>query len=351
MTARVGMPVLFGDLILRQLAAHGQLRASLIEHVLRSVVGLLDSGVIIEDPRLPFAPLQSLQVCQQLERTPAHDEINEVLTAIPREGMVPHFATLVGLLGLLLMDLNASEGQRARVSEWRARGLRGAFLMTDAGGSTLESWRSHVVAEVDRHRLSLDKRWAMSACEMRFATVMVRKAGSLTPIAYLLSPEACARLRHGRQGAPFVGGTVQLGWVAGETDATADDILKAGGQLGVSRFLCQARARFVLGVMRHVRWLSRNGRIVGAHRELDNFTQLEDIAAHIVDERTFSRYSIDEVLALKFCVNEMLLSLVATGAVPDQSDARDLLGFTKMEGSSYHCFSELMGRAARSRGD
>jgi predicted HNH restriction endonuclease len=47
--------------------------------------------------------------------------------------------------------------------------------------------------------------------------------------------------------------------------------------------------------------------------------------------------------------NELWLSLVVNGSVASQADQRDLLGFTKMEGSSYRCFREIYERNRRFR--
>ena len=51
------------------------------------------------------------------------------------------------------------------------------------------------------------------------------------------------------------------------------------------------------------------------------------------------------MLALKLASNELLLHLVASGAVERYADQRDLLAFTKMEGSSYRCYHELRAAA------
>jgi hypothetical protein len=66
-------------------------------------------------------------------------------------------------------------------------------------------------------------------------------------------------------------------------------------------------------------------------------------------KETFSIHSVDQVLALKFTSNELLQSLVVKGSVPGLDDQRDLLGFTKMEGSSYRCLFEVYSKFKRGR--
>ena len=51
------------------------------------------------------------------------------------------------------------------------------------------------------------------------------------------------------------------------------------------------------------------------------------------------------MLATKFASNELLHRLVADGCVRETADQRDLLAFTKMEGSSYRCLREIYAKA------
>lgn len=350
MSGRERLDGLFGDLIVRLLAARAAPGPVLEARIRASVTGLLDSQIIIEDPLDPFRPLAPVNVRQALPSPDVHSAIDDVIAAVGREGFAPHFHSLVGLLGALMIANTASPAQQAAVDGWVEAGNRGAFLMTDRGGATLDQWRSTVTAEADGHGLRLDKIWAINAETFGFATAMVRKAGSMAPVAYLLSPEQCAALARAPQGPAFLGGTLQLGSVEGFVAASPADVLSGGGPLGVSRFLCQARPRFVLGVMAHVRWLAEEGRIAGDGRELADFVALAALAREIIDENVLTRHSIDEVLALKFAVNETLLSLVRTDPDIGRHDQRDLLAFSKMEGSSYHCLAEIYGRCKGSRG-
>jgi hypothetical protein len=341
--------LLYGDLVIRQLTGRLKLGASLIDRINRSATGLLDSDLIISDSRQSFTSLPAAAVRRPYDLSATHGQIANVLNAVEAEGIFPHFAHLLSLLGALLMEQNATPEQRALVGTWQGAGLRGAYLMTDTGGGPLEDWRSHAAVDGDRHVLSIDKRWAMFGCEMGFATVMVRKPGSLTPVSYLLGPDHCAGLHREAQGTPFVNASVQLARVTGRTSTSQADVMSEAGPLGVARYLSQARVRFVSAAMQHVRWLEAAGRISGGQAELRDLEHLYAIAADIINENVFTRYSIDEVLALKFAFNETILSLVKCGSVLQLDDARDLLGFSKMEGSSYHCFSEIYARAKASR--
>ena len=56
-------------------------------------------------------------------------------------------------------------------------------------------------------------------------------------------------------------------------------------------------------------------------------------------------------MALKWIANETWLHLVVAGLVPGQGDIRDLIGLSKMEGSSYRCFFEIYQRNKRFRHD
>jgi hypothetical protein len=244
---------------------------------------------------------------------------------------------------------NGTLEQQAKVDSWVASGLTGAFLMTDRGGATLDQWRSSVSVDPERHSIALDKIWAINAESFGFATVMVRKPGSMAPAAYLLSPEQCRSLVRAPQGTPFLEGSLLLGSVTGAVAASAADVLSGGGALGVSRFLCQARPRFILGVIAHVRWLAAQGRIGADGPELEDLERLASVARAVVEENVLTRHSIDEVLALKFAVNETLLSLVRSDPAVGPSDQRDLLAFSKMEGSSYHCLAEIYGRCKGAR--
>jgi hypothetical protein len=66
-------------------------------------------------------------------------------------------------------------------------------------------------------------------------------------------------------------------------------------------------------------------------------------------QECFSIHSVDRVLALKFASNQFLLHLVANQRVIQLKDQRDLLGFSKMEGSSYRCLFEIYSKFKRGR--
>ena len=64
----------------------------------------------------------------------------------------------------------------------------------------------------------------------------------------------------------------------------------------------------------------------------------------------YSGLTIDEVLVLKFASNEVILDIVTSASVAGAGDRRDLLGFTKMEGSSYRCLFEVLGKRWKRHG-
>ena len=91
----------------------------------------------------------------------------------------------------------------------------------------------------------------------------------------------------------------------------------------------------------HLQWLANQGRL-----ELtpDERASRDFIAAAAHTKTLADRYESEDVhrvLALKLASNELLLHLVSRGAVASFLDQRDLLAFTKMEGSSYRCYHEL----------
>jgi hypothetical protein len=71
---------------------------------------------------------------------------------------------------------------------------------------------------------------------------------------------------------------------------------------------------------------------------------VQSIADHL-SAQSYSNTVVGQVLALKFSSNELLLRLVAEDRVRETPDQRDLLAFTKMEGSSYRCFREVYAKA------
>jgi hypothetical protein len=340
---------LFGDLILRLLAPHSELTPSLRSRIGTAVVRLLDSSMVIEDGQKPFRPLAPVTVRQDLRAAPAAIAVDRVLESIEAEGFAPHFHRFVGLLGAIMVHSCGNAQQSERVEAWALRGLTGAFMMSDPGGPSLDRWQS--VARVDgpSHRLKIDKIWIIGGDRFDFAIVMMAGAQRMAPTAYLIGPEQCAAMSRRPMGPAFFESVVTLGGASGEVLATPDDLLRQGGPLGVSYFLCQARPRLVSAVTHHVHWLARQGRVRQDTQAYADLESLDAAAAAIRGQTTINRHSIDEVLALKFALNETLLEIACVDQTLSAPDQRDLLALTKMEGSSYRCLLEIYGRCKSAR--
>ena len=346
-----GISSLFGNLITRLLERRVTL-SSFSQNLLRgSALTLFDSAKIIEDPLTDFRDLAPISVSRSLGHPPVCEAIEEVLDSVSRVGFATHFPEFIGMLGALQVANSGSEAQQVKIREWVDAGYRGAFLMTDRGGPTLDQWQSQASITGSRHELVIDKIWSMFALNADFLTVVVKREGAMLPVAYLLDPSTCSKLERAPQGAAFINGTTQLASVKGVAIASDEDILASGGPLGVSRFLCQARPRFVLGAIAHVLWLIEQGRANASADIRDMLCALRSFARSVVEDNQMHRHAIDEVLALKFAMNEAVLAIVKADSSMAISDQRDLLGFSKLEGSSYHCLEEIYSRSVGQRHD
>ena len=107
----------------------------------------------------------------------------------------------------------------------------------------------------------------------------------------------------------------------------------------------------MLGAIAHVLWLIEQGRANASADIRDMLCALRSFARSVVDDNQMHRHAIDEVLALKFAMNEAVLAIVKADPSMAISDQRDLLGFSKLEGSSYHCLEEIYSRSAGQRHD
>ena len=101
--------------------------------------------------------------------------------------------------------------------------------------------------------------------------------------------------------------------------------------------------------MHHLLWLQDQNRLTLDDDDRSAIYFMINTANWCTAQDKFSIHSVDRVLALKFTSNELLQSLVVKGAVNDINDQRDLLGFTKMEGSSYRCLFEIYSKFKRAR--
>lgn len=332
-------------LLLRPLRGLGDVGPELTTLLETAAIRLIDARMIVEDALIapPEAPAARDPFARPMPALPETAAIDALLARVATDGLSTHFLPMVGLFGSILLTFLGDDEQRARVRGWTGTGLFGAFLMTDAGGPGLADWRSELTVDGDRRALKVDKIHAIAADRPGFALIAVRSGkGGMVPQMFLVSPEACEGLRRTKAGAPWLDGALQLGNVTGEALVGPNDLLKQGGLAGVNRFLTLVRPRFVRSLMAHLSWLEAQGRLAPSDRQRALRANIERLARAACEKPELTRDSVDEVLAVKLTSNELLLDLVATGAVPRTSDERDLLGFSRMEGSSYRCFYEIV---------
>jgi hypothetical protein len=341
---------IFGRCITSFLELSGEVPPAIETLVNDAVVRLMDSDMIIEDTFAPMAELQAPRVAQPLETFSQTEFIDELTDKVRTDGFGPHFHQIIGLFGSIMLGLCATDKQRELVDQWLEEGHFGHFMMTDAGGPTLSQWQTALTPADDNElKLTVNKKWVIEGQKLGFSMVVCQQKGRPFPMTVLLSPEKSAELQSTACGGSFLDGKLQLGDVTGEATVTKAEFLSKGGLGSVNRFLTLVRPRFVKSLMHHLLWLHDNNRV-----ELDEGDRASiDFILNMVNwcnaQDKFSIHSVDRVLALKFTSNELLLSLVIKGAVPQLSDQRDLLGFGKMEGSSYRCLLEIYSKFKRSR--
>ncbi|MDR2031419.1 MAG: hypothetical protein LBP86_03985 [Azoarcus sp.] len=337
-------PASFGEIITHHLERHVPLPAAFRDLLARSVLRHLDSQILIEDPFLAFASPPPAAAQIEIPAFPVLHAVADTLAQVREEGLGPHLYRLTGLFGHIMLSLSGTPEQVAAVREWVAQGRGGAFFMTDRGGPALQQWHSRLEVEGDAWHVSLDKIWTIGAVDCEFAIVVVSRQGSMAPVALLLGPEQCVPLHRQASGLPYFAGRVQLGSCRGAFVGSPAMALTRGGLIAVKQFLTIVRPRLVLALMAHLDWLLVQGRlhISPAHREAIDC--LRELCGAISRAKFYTRHSEDEVMALKFASNTLLLDCVENGEVPDAMDARDMLAMTKMEGSSYRCFYEIYMR-------
>lgn len=326
------------------LGHNGQVGKALGGIVRRGAVRTLEARMIIEGgyQKQPIERQLPPLIERPLGEFPQTPAIEHKLELIRKEGFQDHFHELIGLFGAIMMTLSGSKEQQAWVQDWVASGLLGTFLMTDAGGPSLAAWKSEVVTDADGAKtLVVDKWHGIAADKLGFGLITARQGSSPIPVIFLVSPEKCAKLEQTPAGESWLSGRLMLGNVKGSVPIEKKEQMVGGGLTGVNKFLTLCRPRFVRGLMAHVAWLVDQQRATPSAEQTEAVENLAEIARRLTTKDTMSRDSVDEVLAIKFASNEVLLDLVVSGAIPKLDDQRDLLGFTKMEGSSYRCFFEI----------
>ncbi|MDP9045902.1 MAG: hypothetical protein M3O01_13955 [Pseudomonadota bacterium] len=341
------------------LACFGPLPRALADMLTDAAVRQLDSEMIIrqqaEAPSgcLASASQQPTSAAGHASKATLHDhelaDAERVLAKIRTEGLACHFRGLMRAFARFMLALFFSPAQQARALAWTATGRPFTFLSSDRGGPALDGWRTIArPTATGTIRLTVAKVWAIEAHRDALAVIVSRLPGVSVPAAYLVGPESYRQLVRHPCGAPFLEGMLQLADVEGEVELARADRLGAGSALMMSRYLATVRPFFVRALMAHVQWLTDLGRI----RRHDDIAPAVDYLQAAAFEQSrcpdTSVVAIHRSLALKFASNAMLQALVRGGSVLGFGDQRDLLAFTKMEGSCYRCYHELY-RAAHGR--
>ncbi|MBF3844135.1 hypothetical protein ISG21_01345 [Burkholderia pseudomallei] len=340
------LPTLAAQPVRERLAAFGAPPAALDALLRAGATRLLDSDMIIAQPRAHAAARAAERATTPL-RYEQSAQTEAVLEQIAHEGLAPHFKPFMRGFSHVMSALFLTPEQDAKVQAYRAAGHHLRFLMSDGGGPALAGWRSTVRVEHGRTRLAIDKVWGIEAHRESIGLVAVRAPGAFMPAAYLVWPEQYRTLERAACGEPFLEGGLQLGNVRGEIETTPEDRLRIGGPNVFNKYLTIVRPYFVRALMAHVGWLAREGRLAlsPAHESVRRF--VADAARAQSRSCVYGADVVQRVLALKFAANELLGDLVRGGAVRRFDDQRDLLALSKMEGSAYRCYYEIRMRTKR----
>jgi hypothetical protein len=330
------------------IARHTPVPASMCSLLQASAVRLIDSAMVITDPCSEFAMGEDSRAKTPLPDFPVLNAVRQLLEQIAAEGFGPHAINFFGLLGSLMIQMSGRPDQVEQVNAWVAEGKSGTFCMTDRGGPLAYQWRSEAGAGSDA-RLTVDKVWAMNACEADFLIVIVRRGKSMVLSPVIIPPQASASAQRSVSGPAFLDGHLTLGDLRWEGELDPTWVLGQGGPIVPKMFLTQARPWLIQALCAHAQWLARQQRLRLDAAAQECIAFLVEAARNQVALGSFDRFSEDQAMALKWMANELWLSLVVNGGVASLADQRDLLGFTKMEGSSYRCFREIYERNRRFR--
>jgi len=343
---------LFGGFISEPLKGYNKMPASLETIINQASLALLDSEILIEDDFSQRKPLGEAKVKQPLPKFAQTFVIDELTQLVRETGFGPQFHQIIGLFGSIMLNMTASDAQQKAVDDWLEKDVFGHFLMTDAGGPSLANWSTELSVLPDEeglYSLTVNKKWGIEAHNLGFVMLVVKQAGKPYPLTLMLTPEQSQLLKQEKVGNRYLDGALQLGNVSGDVKVSADQLLKKGGMASVNRFLTLVRPRFVKALMYHLLWLADHDKLVMDDELADNIAFILGFADYFLTQPDFSIHSVDQVLALKFASNELLAHVVSTNKLKHFSDQRDLLGFTKMEGSSYRCFFEIYAKQKRAR--
>jgi hypothetical protein len=342
----IGFHQLAEELAVRPLEEVSEVRTPLRNLLCRAAIRTFDSQVLIEDPLTP-PRRRMVGGAQAVDADlPPLALIQSRLAHIESNGLYGNLRSLVDSFGILLLWLRGSDFHREKIIDWtEQKKLDGAFFMTDKGGPAMRrDWQTTWVVDGDHGELTINKIWAIGAMDFGFAWVAARSANSLGPVLVLVDPESAASLKRTPSGAPYLNGSLQLGNLSGKLRLPLSHVIQKGGVAGVKQFLSIVRPRFVTAICYHLIWLQQQKLLTLDDNHADALQNIRDLAKSVIADPLSA--GEDAVLLLKFAINELLVSLVCSNAVSVGAPLveRDLMGLSKMEGSSYRCLIEVISR-------
>ncbi len=327
------------------LQKNGEVTPELNEVIRRGYLRVVDTRAIVEDScsdgivsRLAERGIQ--QRCRT--QFGAMDAARELIRETSNEGLGTNLHSIMMCFGAVLLELAADASQRGAVFNWSMAGQQaGCFLMTDRGGPDLNSWRTQVYQSEQAQRATVDKVYALAPSNVGFALLTCKSSG-LFPALYLVPPSAFSQLKRTPAGRPWLDDSVQVQNMEGDIELGPEWELSGTRAATIREFLSICRPNVVLAFLSHVEWLASRKRI-RVPRNLERAkNSLRRIAEFAATKALVDRYFAAEAMAVKFAGNELILDLVLSDCDLSPDDSRDLLGFTKMEGSTYRCFSEII---------
>jgi hypothetical protein len=334
--------------IIEGLSELGEVPAHLRSVISAGVIATVDTQMIIDED--DFHVVEQGKPLPEDAWTPftaMEESIEGIQTMISAEGLSNNnFHTLVRGFGSLLFGMIASPAQLAEVASWHESGRAefGGFLMSDRGGSSIQQWNTVFVNNGEMLEVDVDKVWIIEGHRVDYGAVSCASTQKLFPTTILIPPEQFGHLQKTKVGDPFLDGTLQLGNIRGKVSVPKSDMLTNGGLASTSTFLSKARPRFVRALMAHMQWLDAGGRITLQPAQREGIRALELIAKRYYHNLVKRKPSLPMALAIKFAANRILLDLVATESATDRLVRRDLMAFTRMEGSSYRCLFEIYSK-------
>jgi hypothetical protein len=333
--------------LVQGLSELGEIPDYLKSVVCGGVVATADTRMIVDDD--DFHAVEQGKALAEDAWTPftaMEQSIEEKLSTISADGLGNYkFHDLVRCFGSVLLSMTASPCQQQEVESWHDSGLaRFGFLMADRGGASIQQWNSVFEKRGEMLEIDVDKVLIIEGHRLQCGSIACASSQKLLPTSILIPPEQFGPLQKTKVGDPFLDGTLQLANIHGKVAVPKSKILAGGGLASTSIFLSKVRPRFVRALMAHTQWLNARGRIALDAAQLEGIKSLEMIAERYCHNMIRRKPSLPMALAIKFASNRILLDLVASGSATDRSVRRDLMAFTRMEGSSYRCLFEIYGR-------